>query len=76
MEQNEGQSSMNGGEGHFAGQRAPGVGENLDRLVEILNTYADRQTTAITGSTTLLEKFKRLYPTEFEGTVDPSAADA
>ena len=36
----------------------------------------DRQTAAINGSTTLLEKYKRLYPTEFEGTVDPSMADA
>ena len=28
------------------------------------------------GHTMLLEKFKRLHPSEFKGTIDPSAADA
>ena len=76
MDNQEGQSSVNGEDGQYAGQGVPRAGENMDRLIEALTTFADRQTAAIMGHTVLLEKFKRLHPTEFEGTIDPSAADA
>ena len=40
MDNQEGQSSVNGGEGQHAGQGVPGVGTNIDRLIEALATFA------------------------------------
>ena len=75
MDNNEGQSSVNGGGNQNAGKGIPGVGGNIDRLIEALTTFAERQAAAMVGNTGLLEKFKKLHPTEFAGTVDPSVAD-
>ena len=73
MENNEGQSSVNGGQN--VEQGIPAVGGNIDRLIEALTTFAERQAAAMAGNSGLLEKFKRLHPTEFTGTIDPSAAE-
>ena len=75
MGNNEGQSSVNGGGGENAGQGISGAGGNIDRLIEALTTFAERQAATMVGNTGLLEKFKKLHPTEFAGTIDPSAAD-
>ena len=63
MDNQEGQSSVNGGVGQQAGQGIPAVGGNIDRLIEALTTFAERQAAAMEGNTNLLEKFKRLFPT-------------
>ena len=58
MDNQEGQSSVNGGEGHHAGQGVPGAGTNIDRLIEALTTFAERQAASMNDNTGLLEKFR------------------
>ena len=42
MDNQEGQSSVNGGDGQFVGQGDPRADENMDWLIEALTTFADR----------------------------------
>lgn len=80
MENPEGEASSNPGQGDAVGGAAPiGVQDgarDIERLLAAITQYAERQAaTPVNQNVGLLEKFKKLYPTEFEGTFKPQEAE-
>ncbi|XP_058189203.1 uncharacterized protein LOC131306791 [Rhododendron vialii] len=80
MENQEGEASSHQGQGDATGGVAPiGVqvgARDIERLLAAIAQYVERQAgTPVNQNVGLLEKFKKLYPTEFEGTFKPQEAE-